>query len=120
MRCRGAAAPHDRDDRAAIRAMVDGVRAAHAAGMRPEVDRWSGDWRAADLPYAIDCPGLTVRDLGQAFAEEFQGRMLWCRENCQGAFSVEPIRRPEDGRDTGRRFRFAAPDDAAMFRVSWC
>jgi hypothetical protein len=61
-----------------------------------------------------------VHELAKAFAHEFQGRRLWCREHCEGSFTVEPIRSAVEGRDTGRRFLFSDRTDAAVFRLTWC
>jgi hypothetical protein len=99
-----------------MRRIMDAVRAAHAARVRPEVGKPTSAQRAA-MPHVVECRGLTVHDPGAAFAEAFQGRRLWCRENCRGLFAVEPIRDAE--RDTGRRFRFADEADAAGFRRRW-
>jgi hypothetical protein len=104
---------------AGMRNLLDGFRAARAARIWPEIADPSSAQRAA-MPYGIDCDGVTVHDMGEAFADELHGRKRWCRENCTGVFSVEPIRDPGTSRDTGRRFRFSDPTDAAMFRLSWC
>jgi hypothetical protein len=72
------------------------------------------------MPHEIDCEGVTVDDLGEAFADELHGRKRWCRENCAGVFTVEPIRRLPLGPDTGRRFCFSDQTAAAMFRLSFC
>ena len=100
------------------RAVVESVRAAYSARIRPEVGMSTADERAA-MPHAVECPGLTVHDLGPAFADALQGRRLWCRENCAGPISVEPIRDDTTGHDTGRRFLFSDEADAAMFRRRW-
>ena len=102
-----------------MRAILEAVRAAHAERIRPEIGSPSPAERAA-LRSEVECQGLAVHDLGEAFAGEFHGRKRWCRENCRGAFAVEPIR-PEGGagRDTGRRFLFADAADAAAFRRRW-
>jgi hypothetical protein len=102
-----------------MRAMMDRVRAAHAERIWPEISNPTSEQRVS-MPHEINFPGLTAHDLGDAFAEEFQGRRLWCGENCQGAFAVEPIRDGTGGRDTGRRFRFSDQTDAAAFRLTWC
>ena len=112
--------PREQDGRAAMRKLSDGMRAAHAARMWPEIDQWSADWRADDMPYVVECDRLTVHDLGEAFADAFHDRKRWCRERCDGVFSVEPIWCADEGRDTGRRFRFSDQMDAAFFRLSWC
>lgn len=78
----------------------------------------TADERAA-MPHAVECPGLTVHDLCARFADALQGRRLWCRENCAGAFSVEPLRDGTTGRDTGRHFVFSDETDAARFRQRW-
>jgi hypothetical protein len=101
-----------------MRALMDQVRAAHGTRIWPEVDNPSAEQRAAML-YEIECHRLTVHDLGEAFAEAFQGRRLWCRENCEGVFCVEPIR-GSGGTDVGRIFRFSVKSDAALFRTNWC
>ena len=106
-------------EKAAMRAMCDKVRASHAQRIWPEVS-YPNATECAGMPYEIECPGLTVHDRGQAFAEEFQGRRLWCRENCRGAFSVEPIWCASEKRDIGRLFRFSSQADAALFRLHWC
>ena len=100
-----------------MRAIMDRVRAFHAGQIWPEIAVQFADDRG-DLTHVIECPGLTVHDLGESFAEEYQGRRLWCRKNCRHKFSVEPIREAGQ-RDTGRRFRFADRTDAARFRRHW-
>jgi hypothetical protein len=73
------------------------------------------------MPHGVDCPGLTAHNLGEAFAEESQGRRLWCRQHCEGTFTVEPTwGEGAERRDTGRRFHFADQTDAAAFRLTWC
>ena len=106
-------------EKAAMRAMCDKVRAVYAQHLWPEVSNPNAAERAG-MPHEIECPGLTVHDLGQAFAEEFQGRRLWCRENCRSAFSVEPIWCATQRRDIGRLFRFSSQTDAALFRLHCC
>jgi hypothetical protein len=66
-----------------------------------------------------ECPGCAVHDLSEAFADEFWDRRLWCRENCQDEFAVEPVWDRAEGRDTGRRFLFADDIEAVMFRLTW-
>ena len=100
------------------RANLEAVRAAHAERIRPEIGSPSPAERAA-LRFEVECRGLTVHDLGEAFAAEFHGRTRWCRENCRAAFAVEPIREGCAGRDTGRRFLFSDAADAAAFRRRW-
>ena len=101
-----------------MRAMMEEVRAAHAERIRPEIG-WHSPAERAAFRFEVECHGLTVHDLGEAFAGEFHGRKLWCRQNCAGAFSVEPIREDGMGRDTGRRFMFSDAEDAAAFRRRW-
>ena len=101
-----------------MRAMMEAVHAVHAERIRPEV-AWPSLGERAALRYAVECHGLTVHDMGEAFAGEFHGRRRWCRENCRDAFSVEPVREDGVGRDTGRRFLFADAADAAAFRRRW-
>lgn len=103
---------------ATMQAITEAVKASHAVRIRPEIGNPTPEQQAA-MPFVVECPGLTVHDLGQAFAEEFQGRRLWCRENCQGVFAMESIR-PSGGRDAGRSFRFSDEADAARFRQRWC
>ena len=100
------------------RAVLEALRAAHAERIRPEIG-WPSPAERAALRFEVECPGLTVQDLGEAFAAEFHGRKRWCRENCRGAFAVEPVREGGAGRDTGRRFLFADAVDAAAFRRRW-
>ena len=102
----------------AVRAILEALRAAHAEGIRPEIGRPSPAEHAA-LRSEVECRGLTVHDLGEAFARGFDGRKRWCRENCRGAFAVEPVREDGRGRDTGRRFLFADAADAAAFQRRW-
>lgn len=116
MRYREFGVPPSPSRGADMRAIMDALRAAHAARIRPEVGGPTAAQRAA-MPHAAECRGLTVHDLGRAFAGEFQGRRLWCRENCRGLFAVEPIR--DAACDTGRRFRFADEADATAFRRRW-
>ena len=112
----GAPSPRPLDSR--MRAILEAVRAAHAERIRPEVG-WPSPAERAALRFEVECRGLTVHDMGEAFAGGLHGRKGWCRENCRGVFVVEPIR-PEGGaRDTGRRFLFADPADAAAFRRRW-
>jgi hypothetical protein len=102
-----------------MRGIMDTMRMAHAARIRPEIDHPTPEQRAS-MPYEIDCLGLTVHDLGESFADEFQGRRLWCREHCEGTFAVEPMWSAAQGRDTGRCFIFSDQMDAALFRLTWC
>ena len=102
----------------AVRAILEAVRAAHAERFRPEIG-WPSPAQRAALPYEVECHGLTLHDMGEAFAAAFHGRKRWCRDNCRGAFAVEPIRPEGGGRDTGRRFLFAHAADAAAFRRRW-
>jgi hypothetical protein len=104
---------------AAMRKIMDHVRTAHAARIWPEIGNPTAA-QHADMPHVIDCPHLTVHDLEEAFTEAFQGRRLWCRQNCRGVFAVEPIWDDVEKRDTGRRFRFSDQEEAAMFRLTWC
>ena len=99
----------------AVRAILEAVRAAHAERIRPEVG-WPSPAERAALRFEAECHGLTVHDMGEAFAAEFHRRKRWCREHCRGAFAVEPMRENGTGRDSGRCFRFA---DAAAFRRRW-
>jgi hypothetical protein len=101
-----------------MRAILEAVRVAHAERIRPEIG-WPSPAQRAALRSEVECHGLSVHDLGEAFAAEFHGRERWCRDNCRGAFSVEPIRPEGGGRDTGRRFLFAGAADAAAFRRRW-
>ena len=102
----------------AVRAIAEAARAAHAERIRPEIGCPSPAERAA-LRFEVECQGLTVQDVGEAFAAEFHGRKRWCREHCRGAFSVEPMREDGTGRESGRRFLFADAADAAAFRRRW-
>ena len=117
MRLHDIAPPRPLDPR--MRAILEAVRAAHAERIRPEVG-WPSPAERAALHFGVECRGLTVHDIGEAFAREFHGRKRWCREHCRGAFAVEPIR-PEGGagRDSGHRFLFADAADAAAFRRRW-
>ena len=99
-------------------AIVEAVTAARTEWIRPEIGWPSGAGRTA-LRFEVECHGLTVHDLGEAFAGELQRRKGWCRERCRGAFSVGPIRPDGGRRDTGRRFLFSDAADAAAFRRSW-
>ena len=100
------------------RATVEAVHAAHAERIRPEIG-WHSPAERAAFRFEVECHGLTVHDLGEAFAGGFHGRKRWCRERCAEAFSVEPIRPESGGRDTGRRFLFSDAADAAAFRRRW-
>ena len=103
----------------AVRAILEAVRAAHAERIRPEIG-WPSPAERAALRFEVECRGLTVHDLGEAFVAEFHGRERWCRDNCRGAFSVEPVREGGGaGRDSGRRFPFSDAADAAAFRRRW-
>ncbi len=102
---------------AGVRKLLDGLKAAQAARIRPEIADPT-DVQHAAMPYEVDCEGVTVHDLGAAFGAELHRLKRWCREYCEGVFSVEPIRDPATRRDTGRRFRFADDMDAAAFRLS--
>jgi hypothetical protein len=109
----------DRDaGKTSMRRVMDAVRAVNAVQIWPEIVNPTADQQDA-MRHVIDCPGLTVHDLGQAFADEFQGRRLWCRKNCRRGFSVAPIREAALERDTGRRFSFADSMEAARFRRTW-
>jgi hypothetical protein len=118
VRYREIAAAGPMAERSGMRTIREHLRAAHAARIHPEISMPTADQRAA-MSHVVECPGLTVHGLGEAFAEEFQGRRLWCRENCRSEFSVEPIRDGTSGRDTGRCFLFACEDEAARFRRRW-
>jgi hypothetical protein len=107
-----------RAEKAAMRSMMDQVRAAHAARLWPEIDRFSPGYDAM-MHFKAECDGLTVHVLGEAFAGAFQSRRLWCRENCASPFTVEPILAAH-GHDVGRRFRFSDKNDATRFRSRWC
>ena len=100
------------------RAILEAVRAAHAERIRPEIG-WPSPAERAALRSEAECHGLTVHDLGEAFAAGVHGRTRWCRENCRGTFSVEPLREGGAGRDSGRRFLFSDAADAAAFRRRW-
>jgi hypothetical protein len=102
---------------ASMRGIMDRVRAAHAERIWPEIDNPSREQRAS-MSYAVECSGLTVHDLDLAFAAEFQGRRLWCRDHCGGTFTVEPVWSAADQRDTGRRFLFSDESDAERFRLT--
>ncbi len=67
----------------------------------------------------VECFDLTVHDLGDTFAEEFQGRRLWCRQHCEHEFTVQPIWDCAQGRDMGRCCFFADQIEATMFRLTW-
>ncbi|MGK7870947.1 hypothetical protein [Falsiroseomonas sp. E2-1-a20] len=110
--------PERSADKISMRKIMDAVRAANAIQIWPEIDNATADQQAA-MPHIVECHGLTVHDLGQAFAEEFQGRRLWCRKNCQSGFTVAPIWGAALGRDSGRRFSFADSMEAARFRRTW-
>ncbi len=101
-----------------MRAILEAVRVAHAERIRPEIG-WPSHAQRAALRFEVECHGLTVDDLGQAFARKFHGRKRWCGENCRDAFAVEPVREGGAGRDTGRRFLFSDAADAAAFRRRW-
>lgn len=98
----------------AIKTIMVKVSAAHAARIYPEVNLWVGD--ALHLTHAVECAGLTVDALGEAFARAMWDRRCWCRRNCNGEFAVIPMRNGGQGPDTGRRFLFSDADDAARFR----
>ena len=100
------------------RAILEAVSAAHAERIRPEVG-WPNTAERAALRLEVECPGLTVHDMGEAFAAGFHGRKRWCREHCRAAFAVEPVHKDDVGRDTGRRFLFSDAADAAAFRRRW-
>lgn len=122
MRYREFAAPSGCPRAPTTQAIVEAVTAARAEWIRPEIRPeigWPSPAERAALRFEVECHGLTVHDLGEAFADEFQRRKGWCRERCRGAFSVEPIRHDGAGRDTGRRFLFADAADAAAFRRCW-
>ena len=116
MRHQDIAAPRPLDPR--MRAILEAVRAAHAERIRPEIG-WPSPADRAALRFEVECRGLTVHDLGEAFAAEFHGRKRWCHETCRGAFAVGPIRPEGAGRDTGRRFLFSDAADAAAFKQRW-
>ena len=118
MRYREFAAPSGCPRGPTMRAIMEAVRAMHAERIRPETG-WPSPAERAALRFAVECHGLTVHDLGEAFAAEFHGRRRWCRERCHGAFSVEPIRPEGGGRESGRRFLFSDAADAAAFRRRW-
>ena len=102
---------------AGLRNLLEGVRAAQAARIWSEIADPSDAQRAA-MPYGVDCEGVTVHDMGEGLAAELHRLKRWCREYCEGVFSVGPTRDPATRRDTGRRFIFAEDTDAAAFRLS--
>jgi hypothetical protein len=102
-----------------LREALDALHAGRASRLWPEIADPTPAELAA-MPHGIDCERLTVHDLGAAFACEFHRRRRWCRGNCQGVFSVEPIRHEGVGPNTGRRFRFSDRGDAALFRLCRC
>lgn len=102
---------------AGLRKLLGSIRAAQAARIWPEVADPTDAQRAA-MPHRVDCEGVTVHDMGEAFAAELHRLKRWCRQHCTTVFAVEPIRDPATRRDTGRRFRFADDEDAAAFRLS--
>ena len=116
MRYHDIAAPRPLDPR--MRAVLEALRAAHAERIRPEIG-WPSPTERALLRFEVECHGLTVHGLGEAFAAGFHGRKRWCRENCRGAMAIEPIREGMAGRDSGRRFLFSDAADAAAFRRRW-
>jgi hypothetical protein len=116
MRYHDIAAPHLLDPR--MRAVLEALRAAHAERIRPEVG-WPSPAERTALRFEVECHGLAVHDLGEAFAAEFHGRKRWCRENCRGAFAVEAVREEGAERDSGRRFLFSDAADAAAFKQRW-
>jgi hypothetical protein len=110
--------PRRSADKVSMRKIMDALRAANAVQIWPEIGNATAAQQEA-MPHVVECDGLTVHDLGQRFAEEFQGRRLWCRKNCRSGFTVTPIRDAALRRDTGRRFSFADEAEAAMFRLTW-
>ncbi|MGK7870865.1 hypothetical protein [Falsiroseomonas sp. E2-1-a20] len=118
MRYRDIVDPQQSADRIAMRQMMDAARAFNTAQIWPEINNATVE-QEAGLPHIVECDGLTVHDCGQAFAQQFQGRRLWCRRNCRSEFTVAPIRDDSLSRDTGRRFSFADRTEAALFRRTW-
>ena len=118
MRCEEFIAPNPRLLDPRMRAVLEALRAAHAERIRPEIG-WPSPAERAALRSEVECRGLTVHDMGEAFAREFHGRRRWCRENCRGAFVVEPVREDGRERDSGRCFLFADAADAAAFQRRW-
>jgi hypothetical protein len=102
----------------AMRLLMDRVRERHAERIWPEISNPTAA-QSATMLHVIECHRLTVHDLGEGFAQEFQSRRLWCRENCEREFTVEPIWDCAERRDMGRRFLFADHVDAAVFRLTW-
>ncbi|MGG5890984.1 hypothetical protein ACLF3G_28290 [Falsiroseomonas sp. HC035] len=118
MRYAEIAGSDQRAEKTQMRKLMDSVRAVYAERIWPEIDSATADQQDT-MRHVVDCHGLTVHDLHQQFAQEFQGRRLWCRKNCHSGFTVAPIWDAALGRDTGRRFAFADQAEAAMFRRTW-
>jgi hypothetical protein len=76
--------------------------------------------RRAATPYVVDCPGLAREPIGdQDFERQLCERRNWCESHCLHDHEIEPIR-DDQGRLTGRRFRFANAADAPIFKTSFC
>lgn len=73
--------------------------------------------RVALLPYAVHQQTLSEDALGQQrFCQELLERQGWIAENCSHPHWVDTIR-DNQLRLTGRRYRFADPDEAFAFRM---
>lgn len=76
------------------------------------------DARRAQLPYVVDCDGLTRAnlDVPGEFEHALAVRRAWCEQNALGDYEIEPIG-PNPECLTGRRFRFSSDKIAALFKT---
>jgi hypothetical protein len=75
--------------------------------------------RRRATPHGIDCSDLSLDQLSpDEFDDRLRKRREWCDEQCRGVYEIEPIR--QNGSDRGRRFRFADPNDAVLFKIWFC
>ncbi len=76
-----------------------------------------GQARLAKLTHTLTCYGLNEERLGQRrSSQELQARREWIAANCQGDWTIEPVR---DNRQrlTGRAFSFASQVEATAFKL---
>lgn len=75
-----------------------------------------GQARLAKLAHTVTCHGLNEEHLGQSRScQELQARREWIAANCQGDWTIEPVRDNQQ-RLTGRAFRFASQVEATAFK----
>ena len=77
-----------------------------------------GLWRSSaardTFSFAVDMPGVGVRDAETGAGDGFHEICSWLGEHCQGPYTTRAL--IVDGRPAGRTFVFVLASDAAMLR----